>query len=96
MKTLDIVITSIMKKMGYKPGMGLGRFNQGIKKLLEVYTQNAKCKYGLGYKKEIGTVLRNKYTLNGNLSSLEKTFRTPDFQNLERANQDSRSSSRPN
>ena len=54
MKTSNVVIASIMKKMGYQSGMGLGKFNQGIKKLPEVYSQDAKCKYGLGYKEEMG------------------------------------------
>jgi hypothetical protein len=74
MKTLSIVIASIMKKMGYKSNMGLGKFNQGIKKLPEVYTQNAKCKYGLGYKKEMGVMPKNKYTLNGNFIKLGEDF----------------------
>jgi hypothetical protein len=54
--------------------MGLGKFNQGIKKLLEVYSQNAKCKYGLGYKEEIGEMPKNKYILNGNFVKPEEDF----------------------
>jgi hypothetical protein len=46
--------------------MGLGKFNQGIKKLSKVYNQDAKCKYGLGYKEEMGEMPKNKHTLNGN------------------------------
>ena len=65
MKTSSIVIASIMK-MGYQSGMGLGKFNQGIKKLPELYNQSAKCMYGLGYKEEMGEMPKNKYTLNGN------------------------------
>ena len=38
MKTSNVVIASIMKKIGYQSGMGLGKFNQGIKKLSEVYS----------------------------------------------------------
>ena len=74
MKSSGVVIASIMKKMGYKPGMGLGKFNQGIKKLLEVCTQNDKCKYGLEYKKKMGLKLRNKYTLNENFVKLGENF----------------------
>ena len=74
MKTLSVVIASIMKKIGYKSGIGLGKFNQGIKKLPEIYTQNAKCKYGLGYKKEMGVLPRNKYTLNGNFVKPREDF----------------------
>jgi hypothetical protein len=66
MKTSSVVITSIMKKMGHQLGMGLGKFNQGIKKLPEVYSQDAKCKYDLGYKEEMGAIPKNRYTLNGN------------------------------
>uniref|UniRef100_A0A2N9I746 RNase H type-1 domain-containing protein n=1 Tax=Fagus sylvatica TaxID=28930 RepID=A0A2N9I746_FAGSY len=33
---------------------------------LEVYSQDAKCKYGLGYKEEMGEMPKNKHTLNGN------------------------------
>uniref|UniRef100_A0A2N9HWY3 Retrotransposon gag domain-containing protein n=1 Tax=Fagus sylvatica TaxID=28930 RepID=A0A2N9HWY3_FAGSY len=47
-------------------GMGLGKFNKGIKKLPEVYNQDAKCKYDLGYKEEMGEMPKNKHTLNGN------------------------------
>ena len=57
MKTSSIVIASIMK-MGYQSGMGLEKFNQGIKKLPKVYSQDAKCKYGLGYKEEMERRLR--------------------------------------
>ena len=46
--------------------MGLGKFNQGVKKLLEVYNQSAKYKYCLGYKEEMGEMPKNKYTLNEN------------------------------
>ncbi len=74
MKSSGVVIASIMKKMGYKPGMGLGKFNQGIKKLPEVCTQNDKCKYGLEYKKKMGLMLRNKYTLNENFVKLGENF----------------------
>jgi hypothetical protein len=38
MRTSSVVIAFIMKKMGYQSGMGLGNFNQGIKKLPEVYS----------------------------------------------------------
>jgi hypothetical protein len=54
--------------------MGLGKFNQGIKKLLEVYSQSAKCKYGLGYKEEMGEMPKNKYILNGNFVKPEEDF----------------------
>ena len=57
-KTSSVVIASIMKKMGYQSGMGLEKFNQGIKKLPKVYSQDAKCKYGLGYKEEMERRLR--------------------------------------
>ena len=46
--------------------MGLGKFKRGIKKLPEVYNQDAKCKYDLGYKEEMGEMPKNKHTLNGN------------------------------
>ena len=74
MKTSSVVIASIMKKMGYQLGMRLGKFNQGIKKLPEVYSQSAKCKYGLGYKEEMGEMPRNKYTLNGNFVKPREDF----------------------
>uniref|UniRef100_A0A2N9H136 G-patch domain-containing protein n=1 Tax=Fagus sylvatica TaxID=28930 RepID=A0A2N9H136_FAGSY len=74
MKTSSVVIASIMKKMGYQLGMGLGKFNQGIKKLLEVYTQSAMCKYGLGYKEKMRVMPGNKYTLNGNFVEPKKDF----------------------
>ena len=66
MKASSVVIASIMKKIGYQSSIGLGKFNQGIKKLHEVYSQDAKCKYGLGYKEERGEMPKNKHTLNGN------------------------------
>ena len=62
MKTSSVVIASIMKKMGYQSLVGLGKFNQGIKKLPEVYSQNAMCKYGLGYKEEMKEMPRNKHS----------------------------------
>ena len=74
MKTTSIVIASIMKKMGYQSGIRLGKFNQGIKKLLEVYSQDAKCKYGLGYKEEMREMPKNKHTLNGNFVKLGEDF----------------------
>ena len=54
--------------------MRLGKFNQGIKKLPKVYNQSAKCKYGLGYKEEMGEMPRNKYTLNGNFFKPREDF----------------------
>jgi hypothetical protein len=63
-----------MKKMGYKSDMGLGKFNQGIKQLPEVYIQKAKCKYGLGYKKEMEVMPKNKYSLNENFIKLGEDF----------------------
>jgi hypothetical protein len=74
MKTSSVVIASIMKKMGYQLGMRLGKFNQGIKKLPKVYSQSAKCNYGLGYKEEMGEMPRNKYTLNGNFVKPREDF----------------------
>ena len=79
MKTSSVVIASIMKKMGYQSGMGLGKFNQGIKKLPEVYSQDAKCKYGLGYKEEMGEMPKNKHTLNGNFVKLGEDFPYNEF-----------------
>uniref|UniRef100_A0A2N9EMI8 Uncharacterized protein n=1 Tax=Fagus sylvatica TaxID=28930 RepID=A0A2N9EMI8_FAGSY len=49
MKTSSVVIASIMKKMGYQSSIGLGKFNQGIKKLPEVCSQEAKCKEDFPY-----------------------------------------------
>jgi hypothetical protein len=74
MKASSVVIASKMKNMGYQSGMGLGKFNQGIKKLPEVYSQDAKCKYGLGYKEEMGEMPKNKHTLNGKFFKLEEDF----------------------
>ena len=54
--------------------MRLGKFNQGLKKLPKVYNQSAKCKYGLGYKEEMGEMPRNKYTLNGNFFKPREDF----------------------
>ena len=73
-KTSSVVIASIMKKMGYQPSIGLGKFNQGIKKLPEVYSQDAKCKYGLGCKEEMGETPKNKHTLNGNFVKPREDF----------------------
>ena len=74
MKTSSVAIASIMKKMGYKSSMELGKFNQGIKKLPEDYSQDAKCKYGLGCKEEIGEMPKNKHTLNENFVKPEEDF----------------------
>jgi hypothetical protein len=74
MKTSSVVIASIMKKMGYQSSIGLGKFNQGIKKLPEVCSQEAKCKYGLGYKEEMGEMPKNKHTLNGNFVKPREDF----------------------
>jgi hypothetical protein len=54
--------------------MGLGKFNQGIKKLPQVYSQSAKCKYGLGYKEDMAEMPRNKYILNENFVNLKEDF----------------------
>jgi hypothetical protein len=42
-------------------------------------------KYGLGYKEEMGEMLKNKRTPNENLSNPEKTSHIADFQSLEEA-----------
>ena len=63
-----------MKKMGNQSGMGLGKFNQGIKKLPEVNSQDVKCKYGLGSKEEMGEMPKNKHTLNENFVKPREDF----------------------
>ena len=65
-KTTTVVeprVAVLMEKLGYTPGMGLGKFGQGITEMIKVHTQEATCKYGLGYKKDMKVILNKKKTL---------------------------------
>ncbi len=68
-------VALLMEKMGYTPGIGLGKFGQGITEMIKVHTQEATCKYGLGYKEDMKITPKNKKTLNGNFVKTGQSFR---------------------
>ena len=67
-------VAVLMEKMGYTLGIGLGKFGQGITKMIKVHTQEATCKHGLGYKGDMKVTPKNKKTLNGNFVKAGKSF----------------------
>jgi hypothetical protein len=65
-KTTTVIeprVAVLMEKLGYTLGMGLGKFGQGITEMIKVHTQEATCKYGLGYKEDMKVIPNKKKTL---------------------------------
>uniref|UniRef100_A0A2N9HL80 Retrotransposon gag domain-containing protein n=1 Tax=Fagus sylvatica TaxID=28930 RepID=A0A2N9HL80_FAGSY len=52
----------------------LGKFGQGITEPIKVHTQEATCKYGLGYKGDMKIIMKNKKTPNGNFVKAGESF----------------------
>uniref|UniRef100_A0A2N9G339 Integrase catalytic domain-containing protein n=1 Tax=Fagus sylvatica TaxID=28930 RepID=A0A2N9G339_FAGSY len=73
MHPLGIVPSTVHQKLKL-PWKGGVLIILGIKKLSEVYNQDAKCKYGLGYKEEMGEMPKNKHTLNENFVKPREDF----------------------
>ncbi len=67
-------VAVLMEKMGYTLGIGLRKFGQGIIEMIKVHTQEAMCKYGLGYKKDMKIIPKNKKTLSGNFVKASESF----------------------
>jgi hypothetical protein len=67
-------VAMLMEKMGYTPGMGLGKFGQGRTEMIKVHTQEAMCKYGSGYKEDLKITSKIRRRWMGASSKLANPF----------------------
>ncbi|KAK9282579.1 hypothetical protein L1049_010796 [Liquidambar formosana] len=74
------IAAHLMKKMNFMPGMGLGKYNQGVAEFPDFKLQNNRL--GLGYNDENDGLPLNQGTLNGNFVKEGDDFPYCGSQNL--------------